>query len=389
MMRKTAALFSAGLLQGIALVAFPAAGTIFTTEFHFSSTAYGSLFIPQTVLSICASALNPKLNRLFGSKSILSAGLLSNLLSMVLLALSASVQEDFTASYTLLMVATAFLGIGFGLVVPNVNAITSLLYPAKVDSMLLLLNVLLGLGTALSPVFIWLFSTLGVWWGLPTFLALLLLLLLICCIPLHLPGGKISLPIQSEQLFPGRLLLFAAFALLYGIVETLNGNWISINMKQSFSAPLDIQSFALAAFWGMVTLGRLFFASLGKFKEHAAFRILPFIVAAAFIVIASLEKGMEYWAILGYGVAGWGCSALLPLTISFGVKQLRSISASVPGMVICCYLLGYGIAAFGVGPLEDFGRLSLRDIYGIGAVIAFFLGILALAMMRREYGFKR
>ena len=51
-MKQIVAIYLAGLLQGLALVAFPAASSIFTQDFHFSNTSYGALFIPQALLSI-------------------------------------------------------------------------------------------------------------------------------------------------------------------------------------------------------------------------------------------------------------------------------------------------------------------------------------------------
>jgi hypothetical protein len=56
--------------------------------------------------------------------------------------------------------------------------------------------------------------------------------------------------------------------------------------------------------------------------------------------------------ILTFALAGLGCSALLPLTISFGQKELTTIAASAAGGLIAFYQIGYGIAAFGVGPLQ-------------------------------------
>ena len=51
------------------------------------------------------------------------------------------------------------------------------------------------------------------------------------------------------------------------------------------------------------------------------------------------------------------------LTISFGQEELVAMSASVAGGVIACYQLGYGIAAFGAGPLQDSG-VGLAAIFG-------------------------
>ena len=49
------------------------------------------------------------------------------------------------------------------------------------------------------------------------------------------------------------------------------------------------------------------------------------------------------------------------------------MAAAVAGGVIACYQLGYGIAAFGVGPLLD-GGVSLATIYGFSAIVAVAMG---------------
>ena len=78
-------------------------------------------------------------------------------------------------------------------------------------------------------------------------------------------------------------------------------------------------------------------------------------LAGAFVAIAVLPSDKPALGVLAFGLAGLGCSALLPLTISFGQEELVAISAAVAGGVIAFYQLGYGIAAFGAGPLQDAG----------------------------------
>ena len=60
---ETTTVYTAGLVQGIALVTFPAAGTIFTSPSHYglSSTQYGSMFLPQVVAAITASLFGARL----------------------------------------------------------------------------------------------------------------------------------------------------------------------------------------------------------------------------------------------------------------------------------------------------------------------------------------
>ena len=122
-----------------------------------------------------------------------------------------------------------------------------------------MLNALLGLGTALAPVFVAVFVGLGFWWGLPLISTVLLVLLL---------AGSRRLPLRAETGcaagrpaerggIPSRFWLFAAFAVLYGICETMNGNWSQHDMTSALGASTTQAALALTAFWAMVTVGRV------------------------------------------------------------------------------------------------------------------------------------
>jgi hypothetical protein len=69
----------------------------------------------------------------------------------------------------------------------------------------------------------------------------------------------------------------------------------------------------------------------------------------------------------------------LPLTISFGQENLTAISAAVAGGVIAFYQVGYGIAAFGAGPLQSAG-VSLPTLYGLTGLVAVAMGALSFAV---------
>jgi hypothetical protein len=60
------------------------------------------------------------------------------------------------------------------------------------------------------------------------------------------------------------------------------------------------------------------------------------------------------------------------------------MAASVAGGLIAFYQMGYGIAAFGVGPLEDYAGLSLNALYGLAAVVALILGALSFVVTRHN-----
>jgi fucose permease len=257
-----------------------------------------------------------------------------------------------------------------------------------VDEAILGLNALLGLGTALAPVFIAVFLALGVWWALPILVGVLLIGLLAISLPQALDEGgqRQRQPATSARSkFPPRFWLFAGFALLYGICETMNGNWASLFMLNRLGANALLASVALALFWGMVTAGRVLFAAVEKWlPEPVVFRMLPLIVGAAFILCACLPGTAAVPGLLAFGFAGLGCSALLPLTISFAQKEFTTIASSVAGGLIAFYQIGYGIAAFGVGPLQARAGLGLNIIFGGAVAIAVAMAVFSFILVRPE-----
>ena len=374
----------AAAVQGIVLVTFPAASTIFTDpqRYGLSNSQYGGLFLPQALTAITSALLGASLSRRVGTRRLYLVGLAANFVSMLLLLMSAIVEHDQSVAYAILLVATASLGIGFGLTVPALNTFTAEFYPDGIDRAILVLNALLGVGTALAPVFVAAFVGLGFWWGLPLMSALLLAVLTAMSVrlPLHTtdrppPGGS-----TREGGIPRLFWVFAAFAVLYGICETMNGNWASIDMTKHLGSSTTEASIALTAFWASVTLGRVLFAAVrARFSARRIYHLLPFVLAAVFVAISVLPTDEPVLGIVVFALAGLGCSALLPLTISFGQENLTAISAAVAGGVIAFYQVGYGIATFGAGPLQSAG-VSLPTLYGLTALVAVAMGALSYAV---------
>lgn len=382
--------YAAALIQGVALVTFPAASAVLTNpkDYGLSNTEYGGMFVPQAVLAIVSSLLGAGLRGRLGTRRIYLFGLFANLLAMAMLVVSSFVMREHTMAYGILLSATTCMGIGFGFTVPALNTFAAAFFPKKVDKAVLVLNALLGLGTALAPVFIAVFLGLGIWWGLPLLVGALVLGLLLFSFGQALKEGAKTPPAHSHKGkhgIPARFWVFAAFALLYGACETMNGNWASVYMKKHFNAGPSQASIALAIFWGMVTAGRILFVAIQKWvPEKMVCRVLPLVVVAAFVASACVPKSGSWFGILAFAQAGLGCSALLPLTISFAQKELTTIAASVAGGVIAFYQIGYGVAAFGVGPLQTEAGLGLDTIYGGTAVVALAMAALSWVVTRES-----
>jgi MFS family permease len=380
---ETSVVAAAGVVQGVALVTFPAASTILTdpTEYDLSSTQYGALFLPQVVTAIASALLGASLGGRFGIKRVFLAGLLAGLASMSLLLLSQFFTDDQSVAYGLLLLATATLGAGFGLTVPALNTLTAAFHPGSAAWAVLVLNALLGFGTVLAPVFVAVFDGLGAWWGLPLLSAVMLggLVLVSARLPLQAEVGEAP---EGRVRFPRRFWVYAGFAVLYGVCETVNGNWAQLDMTD-LGASTTSASLALTAFWAAVTLGRILFAAVQRWvPPRLTYHALPFVLAGAFVLIALLPDDEPALGVLAFALAGLGCSALLPLTISFGQEELTTVAAAAAGGIIAFYQLGYGIAAFGVGPVQDTG-VELSTIYGFAAVVAAAMGLWSFAVAGR------
>jgi MFS family permease len=379
--------YLAGVVQGIALVTFPAASTILTdpSEYDLSSTQYGALFLPQVITAISAALLGAGLGSRFGTKQVYLVGLAFGLVSMALLLASSFLTDDKSLAYALLLLATACLGAGFGFTVPAVNTLTAAFNPGAVSRSILVLNALLGLGTVLAPVFVAIFDGLGFWWGLPLLSGALLTILIVTSLRLPLETAPQAAAAGSKRFsVPRRFWVYAGFAVLYGICETANGNWAQLDMTSELGASTTEAALALTAFWAMVTVGRVFFAAVERaVPAKLTYHVLPFVLAGAFVLIALLPDDEPVLGVAAFGLAGLGCSALLPLTISFGQEELTAVSAAVAGGVIAFYQLGYGIAAFGIGPLLDSG-VELSTVYAVAAAIAATMGLWSFAVAVRR-----
>ena len=136
----------------------------------------------------------------------------------------------------------------------------------------------------------------------------------------------------------------------------------------------------------MVTVGRLLFAAIGRWMPpRTVFRVLPLVLSARSPSPPPCSDASPASGIVVFGLAGLGCSALLPLVISLGQGALPRVSAAVAGGVIAFYQVGYGVAAFGVGPLVDHG-VPLSDLYGWTAVAAAGMALLSFAITHARKG---
>jgi fucose permease len=380
--------YVAAVVQGLALVTFPAASSIFTSAdgFGFDSTRYGALFLPQVLLAILASAFAPRLARRWSLRRVLLAGLAGDVVSMTLLALSRLLLGMPDMAFGVLLLATGALGLGFGATVMALNTYAEAFFPKRADRAVLALNALLGLGTALAPVLVAIVVALGAWWLLPVVVACIAVLLFGVAyaqpLRLHVGNADADRPTSLNWIdLPRRFWLYAAAVFVYGIVETLNGNWAMLYLSSERGVSTQGASFALAAFWVMVTVGRVLIALISQLvPPRWIYVALPALSLVVFQLASQVQS--EAGGIIVFGLAGLACSGFLPLSISFAGGEFPQLSAVMAGGLIAFYQLGYGVAAFGIGPLQGLFGLSFSTVFAAGSVVAAPIIVIAWLIIR-------
>ena len=169
--------YAAGAVQGIVLVTFPAASTIFTDPDRVRPVEHpvrGPVPAAGGDRHHGVAARAASSGGASGPNACTWPGSAPASSRWCCCIVSQFFESTTAVAFPLLLVATAFLGVGFGLTVPALNTLTAAFHPHRVDSSVLVLNALLGLGTALAPVFVAIFVGLGFWWGLPVMSAVLL-----------------------------------------------------------------------------------------------------------------------------------------------------------------------------------------------------------------------
>ena len=250
---------------------------------------------------------------------------------------------------------------------------------------MLVLNALLGLGTALAPLLVAVFVGLDFWWGLPVLAGAALAGILAASLrlPLTIAPGREPGGTGAPTPIPPRFWVYAAFAVCYGICETMNGNWATLDMK-------DLGASTTQASLALQPSGRVSpsDACCSPPCSAGCRRVCPTARCRCCSSRCSSRPRSSLTtsplAILTFGLAGLGCSALLPLSISLGQGELAVMGTAVAGGVVASYQVGYGIAAFGAGPLQSAG-IDLPALFGWTALVAAAMAALAFVVTRARH----
>jgi len=371
---STVAVYTAGFLQGCAFVLIPALGTILAAPpYLLSSSAYGALFLPQTLGAIFSALGANALQNRIGSHGLFRAGAAANILALLLLVGAAYSGGDL--AHGLLLLETLFLGIGFGFTLAAINRYAALLFPHTATIAVTLLNAIIGGATALSPLLLHALATPAGWTLWPLMLAAGFGVVLILPLPATPP------PQGEASRWQGSMLLFALAVFIYATCEGIFGSWANIYISVNKALPAHYGALALSLFWGSMTLFRVLLALVPErlVAQRVFFLTAPVGMGICF---AALPFVSGVWALVGiFAAAGAACSVYYPFSMSYGLAAFAGQQTRMAGLMVAALMAGEGIGSFALGPLQSL--LSLQRIYLFSALLTVPLLVLGWRLSAR------
>ena len=369
---KVIAVYLSAFLVGISLVLYPAAGSLLkSAEFHgFSSSQYGSIFIPQIVLAIITSLSAPKLAAKKSMKTVMIMGLVSLFVSNLLLGASQWFMTG-NVDYWIIMLGTAFLGAGFGFTITALNPFAYNLFPGRETSAVTAMHILLGAGTAAAPLFLNYFLGIDIWYVAPFIWSAIAIVMCIFTFSVSLTLPKNESAENKKERIPGKIWIFAFAVFLYGACEATFGNWGTIFLEESGGLSKTDAALGLSLFWGFIAIGRILFTFYAlKFPTRWVFVIAPLMIAVVFYFLPSVT---EQKMLLGFmALGGLGMSIVFPVTISTATDQFPKYAALISGVLVAAIQLGTGFSSNIIGMLNESRSLtSLFQFSTLYAVLLF------------------
>jgi fucose permease len=395
------ALYLSGMLQGLTLVSFPASSALLKQMHGFSDAQYGTIFLPQVAAAVIGALAGGRSAARLGLSSQLGIALAVNALSQLLLAGTLLFAPD--AAFLVILLGTASLGFGFGLSGAPLNGFPALFFPARRDTAIVALHTFLGLGLALGPIIANSLIMAGYWLWFPLtlagFAAALATIVLLSPFPLSTAMPAISekpaaMPLQSPMPFPGPGLcrrldchpartpsfwLFTAITVLYAFAEGTFGNWAILYLQDVKRLPETVAAGALSVFWAAMVTGRLLTSVLVlRIPPRHIWMMLPLLMIAAFLLLpyaTTATRGIGLFAL-----AGFACSAFLPLSIGIASERFPAHGPWVSSMLIAALMVGVGLGSWLIGLLRNL--FALEDLYRLSSLYPLLVLILAGLVLR-------
>ena len=373
--------YGTALLQGLAMVSFPASSTVLTGALGLSSAQYGAIFLPQVALAIVGSIGGGTLAQKWGLKTLLALALMANAASQVLLAATMWVAPALI--YPAVLLGTASMGLGFGISGAPLNSYPPLFFPEKSDTAVVALHSILGAGLALGPVLVAPFVARDAWVGFPLLLTALCALTLLATVLLPLPEDTTAdaATASPRPVGTGLFWLFVVAAVAYAFAEGTFSNWAVIYLHEARGVPEATAGIALSVFWAALVAGRLLTSILVlRVSSQAVWLVLPVLMGATFLLLPFAEGAAMGIAL--FALAGLACSSFFPLAVTLISRAFPDHVAWASSMMIAALMVGVGGGSFIFGPLQS--AFSVETIYRLSTLYPVLALIAALLVVRSE-----
>jgi fucose permease len=373
--------YVASVLQGLAMVSFPALGDVLKDALGLGNAQYGTIFLPQVTVAATAAIVGGALARRVGLKRLMVLSMAVSVLCQLLLAGSAAV-DDPAAAYVVVLMGTASLGLSFGMFGAPLNSFPPLLFPRSKDASVVAIHSLFGVGLAAGPVIVGLFVAGGLWYGFPLALAACSAVLTLIAAATPLPrDDHVPDPTKAAAAGPTAspvFWLFVAIAMLYAVAEASFSNWAVIYLREGKGLDPEVAGAALSVFWGALVAGRLAVTlALVRVPATPFWLGLPVAMAAAFLLMPHAETGALGIAMFAF--AGLACSAVFPLTITEVSRRFPDHVAFVSSAMIAALMLGIGTGSFALGALRE--AFAFEPLYRLSAAYPIALVVLAAVVL--------
>jgi fucose permease len=367
--------YLSSFVQGLAGVAYPASASVLRAR-GLTDAQYGSLFVPQVTLAALGAATGGLVVERIGAKRALALGFVFMALSQA--ALAAVLASPAGWVFPLAFLGTSLLGLGAGVSAGPLNAYPQVLFPERSESAVVALHATVGVGLALTPVLAGGALARGHWLAVPLLLLAVNAALFVAVEREDLPepeprphGESVPRPRGDAVL---RLLVGVAF--LYGITESVYGNWAVPYLTEERGLGVAAAGLALAAFWAALTAGRFAVAAVVfRVSPASVLPVLGAAMAGACLLVPLATTPLR--AVLLYALGGLGCSAVFPLTVGVAGRRFPAHRSWVSSATYAALCAGIGVGSFSAGLLRS--GIDLGSVYRLAAVPA----TLALALALR------
>lgn len=379
--------YAGALVQGMALVSVPTLSAMLTQTYGLTDAQYGFVFLPQVACAVLGALLGGTFAKRVGLKPLLALSLAITAVSQALLA--SLVILPGTVAFAGVLASTAALGLGFGISGAPMNSFPPLLFPRHPHGAVVAMHMVVGVGLCVGPLLAAELVKRDAWAVFPLLLVALTSVLALASaapiLPRGHPGdaavGASPMAAGSDRV-PVRAPMFWVFftiVVLYAFAEGTFSNWAVIYLRDAKSLPEVTASLALSAFWGAVVAGRLAASVLvTRMPPTTLWATLPLIMIAAFVLMPGVASSAQGIAL--FALAGLGCSAFLPLSITLASHRFPQHVAWVSSMLIAALMIGIGVGSFTIGTLRDI--LSFESLYRVSIIYPMALLLLAIPVLR-------